>query len=134
MKTIEEVKHDIDGLVEMLVEKGKIAPEVSIEIYGLTDNIRVWMRFRNSPLSERSMKYTSGDTPEEALDEARKLISKMPSLKDAQLHEFMSNLGKLIDVGRDCGIEVEFLNPLTETMNRLSENIITFQPHIEAAE
>lgn len=134
MKTIEEIRRDIDGLVILLAEKGKIGPNVSIEMHSQTERTHLWIRFKNSAQGDTKLECACGNTVDEALDEARELIRKMPSLKDAQLHEFMSNLGKLIDVGRDYGIEVEFLNPLTETMNRLSENIITFQPHIEAAE
>jgi hypothetical protein len=34
-------------------------------------------------------------------------------------------MGRLIDQGRDIGMEVEFMNPLTEMMGKLSTNIIT---------
>lgn len=36
----------------------------------------------------------------------------------------MKDLGRHIDKGREIGIETEFLNPLAETMQRLSKNAI----------
>jgi hypothetical protein len=43
----------------------------------------------------------------------------------------MGKLGTLIDFARDDGIKVDYLNPLVETMKRLSENVITHQPKKE---
>lgn len=43
------------------------------------------------------------------------------------LRAFMEKLGDVIDLGKSEGIEVSFVNPLVETMKRLSENIITHQ-------
>jgi hypothetical protein len=40
----------------------------------------------------------------------------------------MGQLGKLIDAGKSGGIEVDYLNPLLDTMKRLSENVITYRP------
>ena len=39
--------------------------------------------------------------------------------------DFITAMGRLIDQGRDIGMEVEFMNPLTEMMGKLSTNIIT---------
>ena len=55
-------------------------------------------------------------------------LKKLPSAKDENTRAFMRDLGKLIDNGRKIGLEVEFMNPLVESMKRLSENIITHQP------
>jgi len=69
-----------------------------------------------------------GDTPAEAFANAEAYIAAMPDAEQRKLHEFMGALGKVIDLGRENGIEVSFVNPLVETMKRLSENIITHQP------
>jgi hypothetical protein len=54
-------------------------------------------------------------------------INDLPSVKDTQRNQFLAAVGKLIDQGREIGIEVDFLNPLTEMMKNLSTNIITDQ-------
>ena len=71
--------------------------------------------------------YPTGDDPEEAFAKADSIIAAMQDAKTRNMQMFMGALGKVIDLGRDNGIEVGFLNPLTETMKRLSENIITDQ-------
>ncbi|WP_391564592.1 hypothetical protein [Sinorhizobium meliloti] len=43
------------------------------------------------------------------------------------MKQFMGALANVIDLGKDNGIEVEFLNPLQATMKKLSDNILTDQ-------
>jgi hypothetical protein len=43
------------------------------------------------------------------------------------MKEFMTALSDVIELGRQNGIEVDFVNPLVDTMRRLSENILTDQ-------
>ena len=71
--------------------------------------------------------YPRGETVGEAIEHARDIISKMPDAKTRQMQTFMAALGKVIDLGRDNSIDMDFLNPLTATMKALSENIITDQ-------
>jgi hypothetical protein len=60
--------------------------------------------------------------------EAVAFINELPSAEQAKLHNFMGKLGHMIDAAKDDGIEVDYLNPLLDTMKRLSENVITYQP------
>jgi hypothetical protein len=39
--------------------------------------------------------------------------------------DFITSMGRLIDQGREIGMQMEFMNPLTEMMGKLSTNIIT---------
>ena len=71
--------------------------------------------------------YPRGETVGEAIEIARAIIAKMPDATTRQMQTFMAALGKVIDLGRDNSIDVDFLNPLTATMKALSENIITDQ-------
>lgn len=64
----------------------------------------------------------------QAITDAFAFVDGLPSQEEAKRQQFMTSLGKLIDLGRENGIEVDFINPLTETMKRLSENALTYQP------
>lgn len=70
----------------------------------------------------------------QAITDAFALIASLPSAEEAKRQQFMTSLAKVIDMGRENGIEVDFLNPLTETMKRLSENALTYQPRADAAD
>jgi hypothetical protein len=51
-------------------------------------------------------------------------IEQQPFVADSHRETFLSALAKLIETGRDFNIPADFINPLEETMKRLSENVI----------
>jgi len=59
-----------------------------------------------------------------AMTEALTWIAQIPSQAEREHNAFVRQVGRLIDSGRDIGIDVAFLNPLTDMMTRLSENIL----------
>lgn len=59
-----------------------------------------------------------------AMTEALAWIAQIPSQAEREHNAFIRQVGRLIDSGRDIGIDVAFLNPLTDMMTRLSENIL----------
>ncbi|WP_079212969.1 hypothetical protein [Brucella pituitosa] len=83
-----------------------------------TNSVRDW---------DTEGEYLHGDTPAGLVDRARKFIAALPTAEETKFREFMGALGNAIDLGRKNGIEVDFINPLTETMKRLSENALTDQ-------
>ena len=130
MTTIEDIYAAINPLPGMLTAKGKIKPEVSLSIeanagFAISMN---WDKRHAKYSYERDYKTVLGASFEEALVKATTFIKELPSADQAKLHEFMGALGKLIDSGKADGIAVDFMNPLLDTMKRLSENVITHQP------
>jgi len=59
-----------------------------------------------------------------AMTEALTWIGQIPTQAEREHNAFVRQVGRLIDSGRDIGIDVAFLNPLTDMMTRLSENIL----------
>lgn len=132
MKTINEIYDAINPMPAMLSAKGKREPSVSFDIEA---NANITLRFRwakSGGTSSWDCDYHSfmGDTFDDVVAKATAFINAMPDAKTARLHDFMGQLGKVIDSGRDLGIDVDYLNPLTDTMKRLSENIITHQQSV----
>lgn len=129
METISDIYAAINPLPAMLSGKGKVKPEASLSIEA-NAQMRVslnWVKATARNNWDRDYKSFSGDTADKVVTSALEFINAMPDAKTARLHDFMMQLGKVIDSGRDLGIEVDYLNPLTETMKRLSENVITHQ-------
>lgn len=121
----EQMQAAVDQLIIDMMGKGLRKPEAM-----------VWVQSNKSPCiclssgdygRDSWSAYPSAPTVADALDSARSIIAKMPDAKTRQMQTFMAALGKVIDLGRDNSIDVDFLNPLTATMKALSENIITDQ-------
>ena len=130
MTTIDDIYAAINPLPAMLADKGKALPEVIVMV-NANAHLSIYMNWRK-PYSgndwETEGEAFVGDTFKDAHAKAVAFINNLPSADDAKLHHFMGQLGKLIDSGKDEGIAVDYLNPLLDTMKRLSENVITYQP------
>jgi hypothetical protein len=130
MTTIDEIYAAINPLPAKLSAKGKVNPVVDFWLEA-NAGIRIsmkWQKFGSERDWDCEYKSFSGESFEGALAGAVEFIDELPSAKQAKLHHFMGQLGRLIDAGKSEGIEVDYLNPLLDTMNRLSENIITYKP------
>jgi hypothetical protein len=77
-------------------------------------------------LGNGKYKFFRGDIGA-ALSEAAAFIADQPDAETTKLADFMAALGSVIDIGRQHGIDAEYLNPLTASMKKLSENVITDQ-------
>lgn len=130
MTTISEIYAGLNPLPAMLSAKGKVKPVADFRIEanaGVNITLK-WQKFGSSRDWDNEYEWVSGPSFEECLKEAISRIEAMPSAEQARLQEFMGKLGELIDAGKDNGIAVDYLNPLLDTMKRLSENVITYRP------
>lgn len=59
-------------------------------------------------------------------EEARKWVAAQKDPKTLRREQFIANLGRVIDEGNTLGLDVEFMNPLVESMRRLSENVLEY--------
>ncbi len=130
--TIKDIYKAINPLVTAMLYKGRVSPNVQAEFEANTKKVYIilkWRRMHNPAYSgEETYTVCHGDTVDAALAMAWEKIDALPSAKEENTRAFMADLGKLIDSGREIGLEVEYLNPLVESMKKLSENIITYQP------
>ena len=128
--TIDDIYAAINPLPAMLAEKGKVSPEVDARIEA-NAGISISMNWRKPHTNndwEKNYECFLGDDFAKALRKATSFIKALPTAEQAKLHHFMNKLGKLIDAGKADGIDVDYLNPLLDSMKRLSENVITHQP------
>lgn len=125
MTTLTDIENDLQRLNEMLTEKGWIDPRCEFNF-----DTRSWFRLNaEHPISggDGLYKYINGDDYDDTYRKAAAEIQALPTGKEAAQQDFQKALGKLIDKGNALGIDAAFLNPLTEQMRLLSENIITDQ-------
>ena len=127
MTTVDDIYAAINPLPAKLNAKGRREPDLKVEIAanaGFTITT-TWKKRKATSDWDREYNCFLGDTFEEVLEKVSAFIHDLPSAEQSVLHDFMGQLGRLIDEGRADGIQVDFLNPLIETMKRLSENVIT---------
>lgn len=121
MNTIAEVQAALDKLPALMSEKGLRDP---VAEYTLIANCgaKVWLSYKNE-----SAGISRGYEHFQNTADAEAWIAGLPSVEEARKLEFMTQLAKTIEMGKDHHIDVQFVNPLIEAMKRLSENAITHQ-------
>ncbi|SCB30569.1 hypothetical protein [Rhizobium lusitanum] len=128
-----EIQKRLDQLMKAMIDKGLKQPCAQFDAESGNIEFRVYLRWQDPTklgkdrYSDGLFKFIKNDDPGKAFEEADEFVAAMPSGDEARLHQFMGALATVIDLGKDNGIEVEFMNPLQATMKKLSENILTDQ-------
>ncbi|OAM77724.1 hypothetical protein [Devosia elaeis] len=126
--TVSAIQQRVDCLPARMTAKGIAKPVVNFCVNANASLSVDAHWYAGAGYTDFKSKHFKGDTPDAALLEFEAWVASLPSIEEARRAEFMAALGKVIDMGRETGVEVEFVNPLVETMKRLSENAITHQP------
>ena len=125
-----EIIDEIKRLETIAAEKGYYLPKIVVRMnwVGYELNADLETRTDAHALSKNewiSATYKEGFSV--LLQRVERTIISLPSIEDAKRDAFIAAVGRLIDQGKDIGIDVKFLNPLTKMMEKLSTNIITKQ-------
>jgi hypothetical protein len=117
----------VNDLAAAMVAKGMVSPEAQLMLKSNAEPC-VFMEWKDkSTTYGTAYECARAETVAEAFDAATAFVAAHPTAEQARLNEFLRSLGKVIDIGREYGIEADYLNPLVASMKKLSENIITDQ-------
>ena len=110
------------ALVEKTGEKPWIQPKM--EIYDGKVRIDL-MRAYVSGGGDYMVGTAKGDTPDEAIADAFKIITALPDLATAAIKRHMSRVADCIDKGREDGIDDAYIAPLVVVKAAMTENLLT---------
>jgi len=124
----EDIQPRIDAVNSLITAKGLREAQVSFRIEGhkQTSAGAHWYAGQHGH-DFKSFGSGQGE-PEVVLARLEEWANELPTLDERRMAEFTELLAKTIEMGNEYGIDVQFVNPLTEAMKRLSENAITHQP------
>lgn len=125
--TATEIQMAVNAILADMMERGLKNPDCTAMIRAACAP-SIYLHWDEGGGTYGRTELGHGDDIEEALQNARDIIEAIPPKADREKAEFTRLLASVIDKGRSIGIEVDYLNPLTETMKRLSENALTYQP------
>lgn len=125
--TIADVQKRLDAMPAAMSAKGMKSPRADFTIRANEPPQGHIAWPKKGRFTGDEYKFFSADTAAEILDAMAIFIAALPAPEETRMKEFMSALSDVIELGRTNGIDVEFINPLTEAMKRLSSNILTDQ-------
>lgn len=123
----EAIQARINAMPALMAAKGLRGPDAEMDIRANAEP-RVMLRWaKDTPYGNTEYKFLDAKTPTAVLAAAEAYIAALPSIDETRRANFQTALGKVIDLGRETGVEVDYVNPLVETMKRISENAIIDQ-------
>jgi len=118
------------ALEEKVAAKGYYMPKVTSYIRWIGYELTINLEYRTAAGESSKDQFYHGTVDEGfgvLFARANTFVDGLPSIQEAKRNDFIASLGRIIDKGREIGIEVEFLDPLTEMMGKLSTNIIEYK-------
>jgi hypothetical protein len=131
-----EIYDECLAIEALMTSRGFMRPEVAFFVNffaGRPFSMKVEMRTAESYDSAIST-YPDVQFEDELpylFTQAREWVAAQKDPKTLRREQFIANLGRVIDEGNILGLEVEFMNPLVESMRKLSENVIEYRPAAE---
>lgn len=122
-----QIQNAVNVMLADMVARGLRSPQCTAMI-AAEATPSIYLHWDEDGCTYGRTEIGQGDNIAEALQNAKEILEAIPPKADRDKAEFARLLANAIDKGRAIGVEVEFLNPLTETMKRLSENALTYQP------
>jgi hypothetical protein len=123
-----DILREINRLENLLTNKGFTSPKIEISVGFSTRELTSNIAYKAGGSTEYQFIHLEADDGFEALiQDTEDYINGLKSVAEIQKDAFIASVGRLIDQGREIGVEVDFLNPLTALMDKLSSNIITKQ-------
>lgn len=134
--TEREIAEGLAQAVQALLAKGVAKPDAYVLIHANRVDLAMQVTWQSEkPGAEewgQEYLHSPGESCTEALVGLLAQIDALPSKQQRQMQKFQEGLGKLIDKGKELGIEVEHLNPLVELSQRLSKNALPAGPKTPA--
>lgn len=127
--TPSEIHTECLAIEALITSRGFHRPEVAFLVNffaGRPFSMKVEMRTTESYDSSIST-YPDVQTEDEIpalFLQAREWVAAQKDPKTLRREQFIAHLGRVIDEGRALNLDVEFMNPLVESMRKLSENIL----------
>lgn len=127
---VEEIQAKLDALIPVMLGKGMREPKADATIKANEEPyVHLGWKSRKEGLygGDSAYSFHNAASIEEAFRKADVWLSDRPDAETAKLNEFLAAIGSVADLGKELGIDAEFVNPLLVTMKKLSENALTFQ-------
>ena len=121
-----DILRAITRLENLLTNKGFTAPKIEISVGFSTRELTANIAYKAGGSTEYQFIHIEADDGFEALiQDTADYIYNLKSVAEIQKDAFIAAVGRLIDQGKEIGVKVDFLNPLTALMDKLSTNILT---------
>lgn len=128
MHTLQSIVSELTSMEHALTERGYLNADADLNLHWshgspLRLSLDYWANGESSHWNETRRTETD-EALSELIAAAWEHIRELRSPEELEREAFLLEFGRTLDKARDLGLPVEFLNPLEESMRKLSENIL----------
>ena len=123
-----EIKDALKAIEYTISDKGYYDPRATLKVNWVGYDLTIHLEYKSSTWASVKSEFIHTDIEvgiDGIIEKAVRHVAEIESIDDMKKKDFITAMGRLIDQGREIDIDVDFLNPLTEMMGKLSTNIIT---------
>lgn len=128
-----EIYKNCLAVEQLMTSRGFHRPEVALFVNffaGRPYCLKVEMRTTEDYSSSISI-YPDVQSEDEIFslfEQARTWVATQKNPETIRKEQFIAALGRVIDEGNALGLDIDFMNPLVESMKALSTNILEYHP------
>jgi hypothetical protein len=130
---VQEIRNRLDAIVAALTAKGYNQPNADLVVRDGESYTQTRLEYAYRFTEAAGTKYETirdshvdwSTDPAAFFDEAMKRIGEMPTVREAQIKEFVNSLEDLKSKAEDLEIDTDFVNPLAALMQKLATNALT---------
>ena len=123
--TLEEIQARLSDMDCALTEKGYITPDCQLDIKA-NGGADIWIKTgRDGDLSGK-LECVRASTLADVFDAADDLIDSYEPVENYRKKEAVKGFGRAVDGLRAAGFDARFTDPLSEQLQALTENLLTY--------
>jgi exo-beta-1,3-glucanase (GH17 family) len=119
----ENMQEYVDGVAAAIRAKGYTNAVATIE-YRSFDSISGHIAYYDAAGERQWQYFYANGSAHDAYVLMRGHVAKLPTAYDAKQQAFRLQVVKILELGRELGVDVDFINPLEAMVKKLTENVI----------
>jgi len=123
--TYQDVVGRLSDLNSALTEKGYLQPDCTMDAN--LSEVTVWIRTATDGSINGLTKYVESDSFHTAFEAADDIVDEMKPVQVFKKQQAVKQFGRAVDGLRESGIDAAFVDPLSETLQAMTENLLTHE-------
>lgn len=122
---LKAIQERITALNEALIEKNYRLPDCDLTITGSGD-ASIWIKVGHHGDADCIFESIEGGELESVFEAADRYIDRLEDMADHKKEQAVKQFGRAVDGLRDAGVDAKFVDPLSDTLKAMSENLLTY--------
>lgn len=122
--TFPEISERLTILNEALIEKGYVRPDCGVSI--CPSDFTIYIRTATQGNIEGVFTWVESTDFSSAFDEAEDKVEALSTVEEHKKRTSVRHFGQAIDALREAGFEADFVDPLAESLQAMSDNLLTY--------